>query len=117
MTLGAIWRWIDRDLDSVRPLSVLLIILPFIPFAASLEITTDEATHDGFFMGGLFVALPWFLYVIWRGIKGVARSFKESAVYFRNLPLSPAQRRWRFAQGGAVIIIAGGLLYYFRHIN
>lgn len=117
MTLGAIWRWIDRDLDRVRPLSMLLIILPFIPFAISLEITTDQSTHDRFLLGGLFVALPWFLYVIWRGLKVVARSFKEAATYFRDLPLSPAQRRWRFVQSGAGMIIAGGLLYFFRHMN
>lgn len=117
MTLGAIWRWIDRDLDRVRPLSMLLIILPFIPFALSLEFTTDQSTHDHFFLGGLCVALPWFLYVIWRGLKVLVRSFADAATYFCDRPLSPVQRRWRFVQAGAGMIIAGGLLYVFRQMN
>lgn len=115
MSLGAIWRWIDRDLNQVRPLSALLVILPFIPFAVALEVTTDQAVHDKFLMGGMFVALPWFLYVIWRGMKVVAKSFKESASYFRDLPLSPAQRRWRLVRGALAMIAVGGFLIYVRH--
>lgn len=117
MSFGAIWSWIDRDLDRVRPLSSLLIVLPFIPFAVSLEVTADERTHENFLMGGLLVAVPWFFYVIWRGMKVVGRSFKETATYFRDLPLSPVQRRWRLMQAGIAMLIVGGLLYYFRHLN
>jgi hypothetical protein len=115
VSLGAIWRWIDRDLNQVRPISALFIILPFIPFAIALEVTTDEAAQDNFLMGGLFVALPWFLYVTWRGMKVVTRSFKDTAAYFSDLPLSPAQRRWRLVQGALAMIAVGGFLIYVRY--
>ena len=115
MSLNAIWRWIDRDLDQSRPLSALLFILPFVPFAIALEVTADEATHDAFLIGGLMVAVPWFLYVIWRGLKVITRSFRDTATYFRDLPLSSAERRWRIAASVFAMIACGGLLLYASH--
>ncbi len=115
MSFSAIWRWIDRDLDQVRPLSALLILLPFIPFGIALEVTKDAGTHDAFLLGGMVIAVPWFLYVIWRGLKVVVRSFRDTASYFGKLPLSPAQRGLRLVAGILAMIVVGGYLFYTRH--
>jgi hypothetical protein len=114
MGLGAIWRSIDRDLDDPRPLSLLLIILPFIPYAFALELTDDEATRVAFLVGGLAIAVPWILYVTWRGLKSVRRTFGEAVAQFRDVPLSPRQRIWRSA-GALAVIACGGVFLYFRH--
>jgi hypothetical protein len=80
----AVWQWIDRDLDQIRPLSMLLILLPFIPFAIALELPVSSSTEDALLIAGFVVAMPWFLYVVWRGLRNVARSFRETGRYFRD---------------------------------
>jgi hypothetical protein len=74
---ASVWRWIDRDLDSARPISALLVLVPFVPFGFALELAEDQRTQDAFLLGGLAIALPWMLYVIWRGLMVVRKSFRE----------------------------------------
>ncbi len=113
---ASVWRWIDRDLDNARPISALLFIVPFVPFGITLELVEDQRTQDAFLFGGLVVAVPWMLYVIWRGIIVVGKSFKDSARYFRDLPLSPRERSSRLFWGALAALVAASVIIYIRHL-
>jgi hypothetical protein len=86
--------------------------VPFIPYGIALEISHDQATQAAFFVGGLMLAVPWFLYVIWRGLRLVGRSFRQSATLLQDSP----PPMWRCVAGLAVMI-CGGLVIYIHHFS
>ncbi|MBB3956844.1 hypothetical protein [Novosphingobium sediminicola] len=85
MNFGKLWRWIDNDLNHAHPWSLMLIVLPFLPFGAALGFGTSADSADAMLAFGMIVAAPWFFYAfVWRGFRRVIRSTNDTVSYFRR---------------------------------
>jgi hypothetical protein len=63
---------------------MLLILVPFVPFAIALESPVSPSIESTLLIAGFVTAAPWFLYVVWRGLKNIARSFRDTGRHFRS---------------------------------
>ncbi|NOW48159.1 hypothetical protein FHW96_004343 [Novosphingobium sp. SG751A] len=85
MNFGKIWRWIDNDLNQAHPWSLMLILLPFLPFGAAIGFGAAAGSTDTMLALGMIVAAPWFFYAfVWRGMRRVMRSTNDSISSFRR---------------------------------
>jgi len=85
MIVRGILKWIDRDLDHSAPWSLLLIIVPFLPFGIALGLGAKEQTSDAILGIGIVLATPWFLYAfVWRALKRFSRSISKTKAYFNK---------------------------------
>ncbi len=96
---------------------MLLIGLPFIPFAFALELTQDRKILNSVLIAGLAVAGPWFLYVIWRMGESVVRSFRDAAPIFRMRELNRRERIQRIVSGVIIILLVFICLRWFENPN
>lgn len=78
-TLKAIWHWIDRDLYDPRPISMLLVVVPFLPVWIAQENGASRDVQDVWFWVGAPFGFAWMAYVLWRGLKDLGRSLGRTA--------------------------------------
>lgn len=85
MAIKTILSWIDQDLDKPRPLSLSLIMVPFLPFAAALGFGANDEVSSITLLFGFILAALWFFYAfVWRGFKRVVRSYNDTIDYNRR---------------------------------
>jgi hypothetical protein len=69
-------QWFERDINESRPYSLALAVVPVIPGAIASEVGLDKLSTVLFVLGSP-LAIGWFIYVLYRRFRAVARDTRR----------------------------------------